>query len=110
MFVKEIALTRFRMSDISGDMGRIKLFADAARIRFPEGTFANIDDVLREGEDRSDFIREAVDAYIRQRRLNPNAEADAPIADEQLPYVRELLNEALNLYEAQRKRAPKRKK
>jgi hypothetical protein len=35
--------------------------------RFPEGTFARIAVVLVEGEDRTDFVRAAVDRELRRR-------------------------------------------
>lgn len=35
--------------------------------RFPEGTFARIVPVLEEGEDRTDFVRHAVEREIERR-------------------------------------------
>jgi hypothetical protein len=35
--------------------------------RFAEGTFARINAVLTEGEDRTDFVRDAVEREIKRR-------------------------------------------
>lgn len=35
--------------------------------RFPEGTFERIDAVREDGEDRTDFIREAVERELKRR-------------------------------------------
>jgi hypothetical protein len=35
--------------------------------RFPEGTFERITAVLKEGEDRTDFVRSAVEKEIKRR-------------------------------------------
>ncbi len=51
-------------------MGRPKLNFDKMPGRFPEGTFARIDAVRREGENRSDFLKAAVEAEL-QRREKP---------------------------------------
>jgi hypothetical protein len=41
--------------------------------RFPEGTFARISGVLHEREDRTGFVREAVDRELkrRERQVTP---------------------------------------
>jgi hypothetical protein len=54
-------------------MGRKKRWAEDMQARFPEGTFARIGDVLRDREDRTDFVREAVERELkrRQRRVAP---------------------------------------
>lgn len=51
-------------------MGRKKINDEQTPARFRLGTLARIDVVLSEGEKRSDFIREAVDAELvrRERR------------------------------------------
>jgi hypothetical protein len=36
--------------------------------RFPEGTFEEISAVLEEGEDRTDFVREAVSRELQRRQ------------------------------------------
>jgi hypothetical protein len=42
-------------------MGRAKRWSEDMQARFPAGTFARIETVLRENEYRMDFVREAVD-------------------------------------------------
>jgi hypothetical protein len=49
------------------DMGRKKLWAEDMQARFPEGTFERIEAVLDEGEDRTDFVRAAVDRELKRR-------------------------------------------
>lgn len=48
-------------------MGRKKLWAEDMQARFPEGTFSRIETALKEGEDRTDFVREAVERELRRR-------------------------------------------
>lgn len=48
-------------------MGRKKLWSEDMQARFRQGTFARIDAVLEDAEDRTDFVREAVDSELRQR-------------------------------------------
>ena len=48
-------------------MGRKKRWAEDMQARFAEGTFARIDDVLGEKEDRTDFVREAVERELKRR-------------------------------------------
>jgi hypothetical protein len=48
-------------------MGRIKRWAEDMQARFAEGTFARIDAVKGEKEDRTDFIREAVERELKRR-------------------------------------------
>lgn len=48
-------------------MGRIKRWAEDMQARFPEGTFARIAAVLKDGEDRTDFVREAVERELLRR-------------------------------------------
>lgn len=48
-------------------VGRKKRWAEDMQARFAEGTFARINDVLTDGEDRTDFVREAVDRELRRR-------------------------------------------
>ena len=49
-------------------VGRKKRWAEDMQARFPEGTFAAIEAVLEEGEDRTDFVREAVERELKRRR------------------------------------------
>lgn len=53
-------------------MGRKKLWSEDMVARFAEGTFERIDAVLGRDEDRTDFVREAVERELkrRMRRLN----------------------------------------
>lgn len=48
-------------------MGRVKRWAEDMQARFVEGTFARIAAVLRPSEDRTDFVREAVDHELARR-------------------------------------------
>jgi hypothetical protein len=50
------------------EMGRKKRWAEDMQARFPEGTFDRIQAVLGEGEDRTDFIREAVERELKRRK------------------------------------------
>jgi metal-responsive CopG/Arc/MetJ family transcriptional regulator len=48
-------------------MGRPRLWHDTILIKFPAGTQDKVDSVHREGEDRSSFIRWAVEREIERR-------------------------------------------
>lgn len=48
-------------------MGRRKVNFEQVAARFPDGTLAGIDAVLRPGENRSDLIRIAVQAEVEKR-------------------------------------------
>lgn len=48
-------------------VGRKKRWAEDMQARFPEGTFARIEAELEEGEDRTDFVREAVERELKRR-------------------------------------------
>ncbi len=48
-------------------MGRMKRWAEDMQARFPEGTFDRIEAVLAENEDRTDFVREAVERELKRR-------------------------------------------
>lgn len=56
-----------QISAIAPRMGRPKVNHDLMPGRFPEGTFVRIDAVRREGENRSDFLKAAVEAEIKRR-------------------------------------------
>lgn len=47
--------------------GRPKLWAENMTTRFALGTFARVAAVLVEGEDRTDFVRVAVEHELRRR-------------------------------------------
>ena len=49
------------------DMGRKKMWAEDMQARFPEGTFARIDAVLEDDEERTAFVREAVERELKRR-------------------------------------------
>jgi metal-responsive CopG/Arc/MetJ family transcriptional regulator len=53
-------------------MGRKRINDEQTPARVPAGTLKRIDDVLREGEKRADFIRTAIEREIkrRERALN----------------------------------------
>lgn len=48
-------------------MGRKKMWSEDMVARFAKGTFARMDAVRDEGEDRTDFIREAVERELKRR-------------------------------------------
>lgn len=48
-------------------MGRKKRWAEDMQARFEEGTFERIEAVLTEAEDRTDFVREAVERELKRR-------------------------------------------
>jgi hypothetical protein len=50
-------------------MGRKKRWAEDMQARFPRGTFARIQAVLRDQEDRTDFVREAVERELKRRHM-----------------------------------------
>lgn len=67
----EDALTEFLVSDIAARVGRKKQWAQDMQARFADGTFERIAAVLVDGEDRTDFVRAAVDAELRRRERGP---------------------------------------
>ena len=60
-------MTQFRIPDIAPRVGRKKQWTEEMQARFAEGTFERIADVLGQDEDRTDFVRTAVDNEIRRR-------------------------------------------
>jgi hypothetical protein len=48
--------------------GRPRQWAENMVARFSKGTFAKIDAVRHEGEERTEFVREAVDREIERRQ------------------------------------------
>lgn len=48
-------------------MGRKKLWSEDMQARFPQGTFERIDAVLADGEERTSFVREAVERELKRR-------------------------------------------
>lgn len=51
-------------------MGRKKMWAEDMQARFPEGTFERIEAVLEDSEDRTDFVRVAVEKELKRRERN----------------------------------------
>jgi metal-responsive CopG/Arc/MetJ family transcriptional regulator len=47
--------------------GRPQINHEQTPARFPEGTLERIDNVLEEGENRSDLIRQAVERELKRR-------------------------------------------
>lgn len=48
-------------------MGRKKQWSEDMQARFPEGTFERIEAVLAEDEDRTAFVRAAVERELKRR-------------------------------------------
>jgi len=48
-------------------MGRKKMWAEDMQARFPDGTFDRIEAVLEDSEDRTDFVRVAVERELKRR-------------------------------------------
>ena len=48
-------------------MGRKKLWAEDMQARFREGTFDRIEAVLEDSEDRTEFVRIAVERELKRR-------------------------------------------
>ena len=61
-------------------MGRTKRWAEDMQARFPEGTFARIEAVLTDDEDRTDFVRRAVDRELMRREHHTARRGDTPIS------------------------------
>lgn len=47
-------------------MGRKRKWSEDMQARFPRGTFARIQRVLEETEDRTDFVRRAVERELKR--------------------------------------------
>jgi hypothetical protein len=63
-------------------MGRKKRWSEDMQARFPEGTFDRIAGVLVQGEDRTDFVREAVERELKRReRARERPKSDTPKSD-----------------------------
>lgn len=65
--ITDTRLTKLRMA-------RPKLFSDRTTLAFPPGTFAAVATVTAQNEDRSDFIRTAVEWEIALRQSPAYAE------------------------------------
>jgi len=53
-------------------MGRKLKFPEKMTAAFSPGTFERIERVLGETEDRTDFVREAVERELKRRERRPN--------------------------------------
>lgn len=62
-------------------MGRKKQWAEDMQARFAEGTFDRIAVLLQDGEDRTDFVRVAVEREIEAREREARRSAKALKAD-----------------------------
>ena len=63
-------MTVYHVPDTPPRMGRKKLWAENVNLTLPEGAKARMDKALREGEDRLDLIREAIEReLIRRNRI-----------------------------------------
>lgn len=66
-------MTGFGIADMPPRMGRKKQWAEDMQARFPEGTFDRIASVLVGKEDRTDFVRAAVERElaVREKKARP---------------------------------------
>lgn len=62
-----MAVTKKVVSVTPSRVGRKKRWSEDMQARFPEGTFERIAAVLSENEDRTDFVREAVERELERR-------------------------------------------
>jgi hypothetical protein len=62
-----MAVTKKVVSVTPARVGRKKRWSEDMQARFPEGTFERIAVVLKESEDRTDFVREAVARELERR-------------------------------------------
>lgn len=49
-------------------MGRKKMWSEDMQARFAEGTLERIESALKEGETKTDFVREAVERELKRRK------------------------------------------
>lgn len=60
-------MTEIHAHDSKPRMGRTKLWTERLHLTLPEGAKEKIDAVLKDGEDRLAFIREAISREIKRR-------------------------------------------
>lgn len=60
-------ISRLVNSSYEKKMGRTKRWSEDMQARFPDGTFDRIEAVLENGEDRTDFVRAAVERELKRR-------------------------------------------
>lgn len=58
--------------------GRKKQWSEDMQARFPEGTFERIVAVLGEKEDRTDFVRTAVERELKRRERDVSRRPESP--------------------------------
>jgi hypothetical protein len=61
-----MAVTKKVVSDTPTRVGRKKRWSEDMQARFPDGTFERIAAVLKENEDRTDFVRRAVERELER--------------------------------------------
>ena len=60
-------MEEIRISDTGRDVGRPKLWPDKIVAPLPKGTKARITAALHVGEDKTDFLRDAVERELKRR-------------------------------------------
>ena len=60
-------MTQIHVRDIHAKVGRKKLWAENINLTLPEGAKARMDAALKEGEDRLDLIRSAIERELKRR-------------------------------------------
>lgn len=60
-------MTELQISGTTRRVGRTKLWPDVMQAKFAAGTFSRIARALLPNEDRTDFVREAVEREIKRR-------------------------------------------
>ena len=60
-------MTQNLISDTPSRVGRKKRWNEDMQARFPEGTFERIAAVIKKDEDRTDFVRKAVERELARR-------------------------------------------
>ena len=76
-------------------MGRKKRWAEDMQARFVGGTFDRIARALEEGEDRTDFVRKAVERELA-RRAARKKRLDAPRSLDDSARAKEVFSETTN--------------
>lgn len=64
---RKMVVAKKVVSGTHGRVGRKRRWSEDMQARFPEGTFERIARVLEPGEDRTDFVRDAVEREISRR-------------------------------------------
>src|SRR5947209_481802 len=82
-----MTLTQNLVSVIRSGVGRKKRWSEDMQARFPEGTFARIVAMLIGKEDRTDFVREAVERELKRREGGSvgRKRAGEPTGESKLP-------------------------